>query len=343
MSITSGSLSRSFVVVQDKKPASPFEGQIWVDTSGGNTTYQYKNGNFEKVQQDITPIKSRILELINDIAENRTANNLNPETYDNLFFDTFVDDSKIDTNNNVTVTTGTNGNLVLAPSEGTSFDCGSQSNKSTDSDEVGVEFNPNKEIRGIKAKIRSNQSNFSKAYLRDSNKNVIQSKDISGKSTGDFVEFVTTLSSGSTYYVTMDNDGSSWTHTRGKDLELEPESTTDVDGVGGYGSGFNPGYCDAYREVIALIEYVTSGTITSTNKTVDSTPTTVQIYQDAELNGQDITYTLKDGEGNTETITQTEIGETVSVSFTGTNMSVDVNFSGNGSKSPRLNEYGLDF
>lgn len=46
--ISGGNLSKTFVVVQDSQPASPFEGQIWVDTTD-NTTYQYKNGSWETV------------------------------------------------------------------------------------------------------------------------------------------------------------------------------------------------------------------------------------------------------------------------------------------------------
>jgi len=48
--MTLSSLQRQFVVAQPTKPSAPFDGQIWVDTSSGNATLQYKNGKFVELQ-----------------------------------------------------------------------------------------------------------------------------------------------------------------------------------------------------------------------------------------------------------------------------------------------------
>jgi len=47
--ISGGNLSKTFVVVDDIKPQSPFEGQIWRDTSN-QTTKQYVSGTWESIQ-----------------------------------------------------------------------------------------------------------------------------------------------------------------------------------------------------------------------------------------------------------------------------------------------------
>jgi hypothetical protein len=100
---------------------------------------------------------------------------------------------------------------------------------------------------------------------------------------------------------------------------------------------------NSYVDDVTIPDLVESGSISSTVKSVESVSETIQIYQDAELNGQDIQYVINDGDGNTETITQSEVGESISVNFTGTNMSIDVEFTGDGTNSAMLNEYGVDF
>lgn len=49
MSITSGSLSKSFVVVSDTAPSSPFEGQLWRDTTT-DTLKQWDGSSWVDVQ-----------------------------------------------------------------------------------------------------------------------------------------------------------------------------------------------------------------------------------------------------------------------------------------------------
>ncbi len=101
--------------------------------------------------------------------------------------------------------------------------------------------------------------------------------------------------------------------------------------------------------------YNSSGSITSTTHDAQDstgstfTPSKVQIEQtltDSLASGEDVTYDLTDGNGNTATITQSEVGTAVDVSgtfTTGSNIDITVNFSGDGSSTPELEDYGVGY
>lgn len=89
------SLQREFVVSQPTKPTSPFEGQIWIDTSAGNTTKQYKNGVFKTISPDLSPVFDAISEVMESSAEARHKAGLSQVNADGGFFDAFVNQNKI--------------------------------------------------------------------------------------------------------------------------------------------------------------------------------------------------------------------------------------------------------
>lgn len=48
MTIDGGPLARPFIIVQEEQPTSPFNGQIWLDESSGDT-FQFSDGNWKSL------------------------------------------------------------------------------------------------------------------------------------------------------------------------------------------------------------------------------------------------------------------------------------------------------
>lgn len=292
--------------------------------------------------------KATRLAVLSDIAELRAAQSMNVDDYNRLFVDAFVDNSRIASSNKVNITTGTNGRInlakVLSGNTSTSSTSslvnattGSASSHPTSYDTLIV---PNDSVGKIVVTGSSGNTGIQDAQIYDTNGAPTDSSQwtsvssvVSTSGNGDVTFDNLNLEAGKTYAISYTLNG---------DIEIWGSATTST-----YGE------IDAstdYAYIVDSVEFhelqqATSGSITSTSKTVDTAPDTIQVYQDANLNGQDIQYTVKDGNGNSETITQSEVGQSIDVSskFTGTSMTTEVNLSGDGSTTPVLNEYGVDY
>lgn len=86
------------------------------------------------------------LELINDIAQNRFAQGLNASSFDQIFYDIFVDESKIAQASNINISTGQNGAITLTEPKIDGFEDGDYTNdpewtESFDQDTLTVQNN----------------------------------------------------------------------------------------------------------------------------------------------------------------------------------------------------------
>jgi len=89
--------------------------------------------------------------------------------------------------------------------------------------------------------------------------------------------------------------------------------------------------------------FVSNGKVTNQKFTFTDTqgnafsPSKVGIFPEQTLNGQSITYDLKDSSGNiVKTFNQSDLNQLVDVSTTDTNFQVEANLSGDGSQTPEL-------
>ena len=268
----------------------------------------YLKENAEEERQKL------MLQILNDIAENRAANNLNPQTYENLFFDAFVDSSKIASSSNVNITTGQNGNIKL--DTGVIDNNNNQYNiTSEDSWEVAHTYNTSRIINRVNATAYNSESGFA-VYVR--------------------VKFI--YSDGSDYLSSQNTIGDAGLKTVSIS-NPNPSKTVETVNVEFRDSGGNLDYLES-SELIGLLS---SGSVTYTVKSLDTPPDTIQVYSDYQDNGQTLEYVISDGNGNSKTVSMSEIGDSIDVSFTGTNMTVDLNFYGDGTETPILDEYGVDF
>lgn len=103
-------------------------------------------------------------------------------------------------------------------------------NTLSNSDEFGFAISPTSYWPDIGARISSNTSGLTKAYLRDNNGNGIQSVDISNLSAGDTFTFEgVNLQSGSDYRIVADAEGSSYTVGYFSGTASYPYTSNDVD------------------------------------------------------------------------------------------------------------------
>ena len=76
----------------------------------------------------------------------------------------------------------------------------------------GLKFTTTVDWPDFQARISGNNSSFSTAYLETANNDPIATLDVSSNSTGDVITFNgVDLPSANDYYLSLDNDGSSWT------------------------------------------------------------------------------------------------------------------------------------
>jgi hypothetical protein len=82
---------------------------------------------------------------------------------------------------------------------------------STNSGKWGVAVQANVDFDGLKAEISANSSGATTAYVTETDGTVLNSTDISSLVAGESFSIAEPLSSGSTYYLVVDNGGSGWT------------------------------------------------------------------------------------------------------------------------------------
>lgn len=338
-------LQRKFVVVSDAKPSSPFEGQIWIDSDGGNTTRQYKNGSFETISSDL----SNVYKFMNQAASFHETSSLNQSlnawNYDDGFIDTFYDTSKIYSNTNTTINTGSSGNSTLSAVNGSSTSLKTDNDSYSMTDTYGLAFSINNSIIGLNLTISSNTSGATKLYVQDSNGNNLQTQDISNKSAGDKVNISYDFNAGNTYHIVMDAEGSTWTFGEDDNNANFPYSSTDFDVVGtSFGDGSTTtSYRRCFNYATALKGYQTSGTITHIRKDLGFTPSKIVVSSDYDSSGtnESIDIDVADNSGNTVNINESEFDTEVPVNFADGNIQVTDNLNSDGSSSPQINDISV--
>lgn len=336
--VESSPIAQRYVVVQSQQPPG-FEGQIWVDTSSGNTTYQYKNGSWEEISLDGDIFKERDLELIADIAEARYGASVGQENYDDVFYDVFVDQSKISSSNNAGITTGTNGQIDLTAA-GNGVTRPSDDNTLNNNSDYGIRINPNEDLTQLDIRISGNASGFSTMYVED--ESGTQSIDVTSKSAGDTVSVTGSWSSGTKYAIYFNE---SMTHGYYGSPSW-PYNGDKVDIVIGHQNGGDYSGRAYNFDKVTGYSRSSSGSITSTQKSLGFTPSNLIIQQDADIPAdEDITYDINDNSGNTVTVTQSEVGSEIDASsLADGDITVDVNLSSSdGNDQPTLYEYGVMF
>lgn len=100
-----------------------------------------------------------------------------------------------------------------------------------------------------------------------------------------------------------------------------------------------------YFDDVGFSTGTTTGSATTTSKSLDFTPSKVRITDERSLDsGATIEYTVKDGNGNTKTITESDLGSEIAVDFTGSSITMDIDFSVNSEgDEAKLKEYGVLF
>ena len=93
---------RNFIVVATSAPSNPFEGQIWVDSSSGNATYQYKSSAWVALETDVSELEGLVMEIIVEQTKLAAEGTLTSPTYDTADADVFTDADGV----NDTVDTG---------------------------------------------------------------------------------------------------------------------------------------------------------------------------------------------------------------------------------------------
>lgn len=284
--------------------------------------------------------RTQVNRLISQQARNDFEDGLDALNYPDGFFDVFVDESKIATKTDVFVQ-----GVALSLRSFSEVNLPDDDTQFTNNLKQGNIINPNESLNFISAVISSNTSGFSTAYLtRDSDGNVIATKDISNLQAGDEFTFSANLSSGVDYRVQIDNNGSDYTVGYNSSPSY-PYTSTKLDVTAAVEDA------NQSTSVTRALTSISGGTINS-NGSFTSTVNNLG-YQATEwtptaeytLNGQDLELELQDGSGNTIAVaTESEIGKTISISTTATSYQMEGRLIGDGTQTPILNRYenGLD-
>lgn len=117
----------------------------------------------------------------------------------------------------------------------------------------GIQINPNTNIDGIQLTLSQNTSGATTAYLvNDSTGTDLQTVDISGKSAGDTVEFIETLSSGTEFRAVADDNGNTYTAGFFDTGTLTTFSSTDIDITAGMDGGSEVTFYANFTDVTAI-------------------------------------------------------------------------------------------
>lgn len=98
--------------------------------------------------------------------------------------------------------------------------------------EVGIVFEPQTDLDGVKLTISSQSSGFTEAHIHDSAGTITDTKDISNLSAGDSVEFIRSFNSSTTYWATIDhNDDYTYGYYGSSSFPYTSSSVNITDGV----------------------------------------------------------------------------------------------------------------
>jgi len=277
-------------------------------------------------------------DVVRQVAEARHQAGLSQVEADGGFFDAFVDNSKIDTLTSIRQTTGSNGFLEMGLVGSGNIQTVSNNRSTLGFFDEFCTFTPSTEslVNSVTFTIARDYSSTT-LRIKDSNDNVILERDFGSvtrntQETATFAksDYSETLKSGTTYIIELEESGGD--NTVYKESVSKSGSVADFSRTPDNGSVTIEGVVKA-----------SSGKSTSTNFQFTDTqgnsfsPSKVGIFPDQTLNGQSISYDLKDSTGTVvKTFNQSDLNQLQSVNTTDTTFQVEANFSGNGSQTPEL-------
>jgi hypothetical protein len=178
----------------------------------------------------------------------------------------------------------------------------------------------------------------------DSNKNVysgsrdteVHKIDSNGNNVWKYTEH-----SGDVNAVTVDSDG--YVYSASNDEEVHK-----IDSSGNNVWKNTEQYNDGVEAVATayIFQYYSSGTINSTTKSLDFTPSKVIFTQEVELpSSTDIIYTISDNSGNSVAVSQSEVGDEIDLSsFQDGDIDIEITLETTDDKyTPTIYEYGTYF
>lgn len=322
------------------------------------------------------------LEMINDISESKFAAGLNIDSFEGLQFDSFVDESKISSSSNIRVKTGTNGFLELSGEfDVDDFEDGVDSGWSGDTGNLSAQTNF--VLNGSQSgNFSSGNQDIEIAFTGINKSKDFQINLRADNQTGDGSDTIAirlnTFSIGAiefygngdiNFYNGSYNNIGSWEANKTYKLRFKLDYSNnkaeiiingESKGIFDFKSSvskladitvanrtdFSGESVNLYLDNIGteIINLSTSGSIVSTTKNLSYTPSAVQVQQKADIpSSGDIEFIAKDSSGNTKRITQSDLGSDVPLSFADGNVSIKIEETGDGTDTPTLKEYGVEW
>jgi hypothetical protein len=168
----------------------------------------------------------------------------------------------------------------------------------------GLVISPNSDLEGVRAKISANTNPPDEARLEVKGGETLQTKDVSGKSSGGVVEFTEPLSGGTEYNVFLsDSSGNSWDQGfRNVSTSEYPYTGTDIDITASYSGGSETqSYVYVFSEMTSLVEddTLTAGesVVSFNTNPADLESWDLVSYADSP-DGETVTVDVEDSNGN---------------------------------------------
>lgn len=285
-------------------------------------------------------------EIVSAIAENNFEVGLNQIGYPDGFFDVFSNNSKISSTTNTSVITGTNGKAILSPD---SLNGDTEGNNATSEDqavssyEINADASNNIIVKEVNIQANTDTDDYTVSIIKSGN--VIASKTVGGSFTptasfslSDYSEIIFSES----FSVKVENESGN--------AELDVENSDSFSGNKFSYSNQTVGSTNTLGGdsslVVEGVNYATSGSLQSTTTDLGYQSSKVTLTADYALNGQSIdSIEVYNGADNLlASYSESEIGQTKSISTPRTDYYAQINLSGDSSDTPEVNKYeiGLD-
>lgn len=310
-----------------------------------------ENGQLSVSDDITTSLRDSLLDYAVDIAELNYAQNLNADSRDNIFVDAFVDNSKISSTTNLAVDLGQNGFIELDTTSTGSSNQFSYSDSANSSD-IDLRTDVTAKTSGIVDYVKvahwQDSTNDITVQIIGEDGEVIA--EVTNESVNDYS--LTTVSFSKSDYSRLIKPNETFTvnyQIAGQDKGLFYHTTQKSTDKALFSiSNQRLGYGDTSSTIqgfsFSEYEYYSTGSATSTVIDKGYTPSSVQVDADS-VTGADTSVALRvyDGNGNSTTISESQFGDEISVSFSDSSFNADMELNtSDASKTPKLNDYGLN-
>jgi len=291
-------------------------------------------------------------DVVRQVAEARHKAGLSQVNADGGFFDAFVNQNKIASLSNISINTSKNTGVLKSFTQ--TVDVSHGDNNFSSDEFFGLELESSKNVSEISGTVDSNTTGLSRVTVLDSSQSFVT--ETSAAAGQDFrIKLPNPISANTKFYVVGHNDGDSYQADNG-DISSQNGATPFTVGtlsVTGAIRGdisnqsvsilFEPADTVHTFSSISVSSKAQTGTLTEKQFTFTDTqgnsfsPSKVGLFPDQNLNGQSITYDLKDSSGTVvKTFNQSDLNQLVDVSTSDSSFQVEANLSGNGTATPEL-------